>query len=242
VLQVRQETMQTPLEKMFAGGDCVTRTGTAAQAVAAGRKAAAAIDQFLRGTTVTGEQQPYRHSMGLPHEVPKKVFRDYPPAARVTMPQRAADESTAGFSEVEEGFTETMARAEARRCIECGCPGAAECRLRTYAGLYQADAHRYQGACRDYDRIEAHPDVSYDEHRCIQCRTCIRIAETVFGAPFMQALDRGFGARVMPVQERLVSILPGSSLLRIIENCPTKALSFKKELFQSAAAGQQTIP
>ncbi|MBN2108682.1 MAG: FAD-dependent oxidoreductase [Deltaproteobacteria bacterium] len=240
LLHVRQQSMQTRLQKIFASGDCVTGSGTAVQAVAAGRKAAVAIDQFLKGKTVTGEQQTYQHSMGLPQAVPEKVFRGCPPAARVIMPQIAAGSRLNSFHEVETGFTDAVARAEARRCIECGCAGATECRLRRYAELYDADGRRYEGACREYDRIEAPPEIIYDVHRCIQCRTCIRIAEAVFGTPFMQVMDRGFSTRIMPVQEKLAGMLPGSSLMRIVENCPTRALSFKKNFPQPAGPASET--
>ena len=240
LLHVREQTMQTSLQKIFAGGDCVTGTSTAVQAVAAGRKAAVAIDQFLKGKTITGNQQTYRHSMGLLQAAPEKVFFGYPSAARFTMPQLAAGPRLSSFSEVETGFTDAMARAEALRCIECGCAGATECRLRRYAGLYDADAHRYEGACRDYDRIEAHPEIIYDAHRCIQCHTCIRIAEAVLDTPFMQVMERGFSTRIMPVQKRLICMLPGSSLMRIVEHCPTGALSFKKNLPQPVGPASET--
>ncbi|MEI6125497.1 MAG: FAD-dependent oxidoreductase [Pseudomonadota bacterium] len=233
-------TAQGPLQKIFAGGDCVTGPATAVQASAAGKKAAEEIDRFLKGKTVAGRQHIYGHSMGLLQEVPDKVFLGHQPAPRFIMPQIAAGTRLSSFTEVETGFTAAMARAEARRCIECACPGAAECRLRTYATLYEAEARSYEGTCRDYERMEAHPEIIYDAHRCISCRTCIRITEALLEAPFMQAIDRGFSTRIMPVQTRPAGMLPRSSLVRIVENCPTRALSFKKNLPHSAGPASDT--
>jgi formate dehydrogenase major subunit len=177
--------------------------------------------------------------MGQLDEVPEKVFRGYAPAARVKMPQLAASTRLGNFNEVETGFTEAMARTEAQRCIECGCQSSEDCRLRQYAGLYDADARRYKGACRDYDRTAVPPGIIYDAHKCIQCRTCIRIADEVLGSPLMRVMDRGFSTRIVPVDETLAAALPSSGLIQIVENCPTGALSFEGIAAQSVGRASE---
>lgn len=46
---VDEETMRTSQEGVYAGGDAVTGAATVILAMGAGKKAAAAIDQYLQG-------------------------------------------------------------------------------------------------------------------------------------------------------------------------------------------------
>jgi NADPH-dependent glutamate synthase beta subunit-like oxidoreductase len=48
-LEVNEETFETNIQGMFAGGDCVSGADIAVTAIAAGKKAAASIDQYLKG-------------------------------------------------------------------------------------------------------------------------------------------------------------------------------------------------
>ncbi len=47
-MQVDEKTFETSVEGVFSGGDVVTGAATAIEAIAAGRKAAHAIDTYLR--------------------------------------------------------------------------------------------------------------------------------------------------------------------------------------------------
>lgn len=227
VLRVNENTMETPLKGVFAGGDCVTGPGTAVNAVAAGRKAAISIDQFLMGKSVLGKAECYNHSMGILENIPGKVVEKFEKTVRMVMPELKPGERTAGFEEVETGFTAEAARAEARRCMECGCRSAQECKLRSYASLFEADASRYDGTCREYDRDETHSDIVYDAHKCIQCRTCVRTAEELLGLALMHVVGRGFATRIRPADATMLSLVNKKGLSLLVENCPVGALTFK---------------
>ncbi len=230
---VNKQSMQTPIKKIFAGGDCVTGTATAVEAVAAGRKAAVAIDQFLNGIKVTGEKQTYMHSMGDLNEISEKAFLSYVHSERVKMPENSLEKRLSSFNEVETGLTDKKAQEEACRCIDCGCKSTTECKLRCYATLYNADANKYQGKCHEYNRIDASSQIFYDSHRCIQCHICINIAKSIHGLPLMEIIGRGFSTRLIPIQEQFKGMLPINTLINIINHCPTGALSLKSNIARS---------
>ena len=85
------------------------------EAVAAGRRAAIAIDRYLQGETL--EPAP-THSMTIPYDqVEMERFRKRPRMAVSTLP---VQERVANFREVELGFDKLDALKEADRCLQCG--------------------------------------------------------------------------------------------------------------------------
>ena len=64
-VQVNEKTFETTVDGVFSGGDVVTGAATAIEAIAAGRKAAHAIDTYIReGTAAAGARgvpQPQGH-------------------------------------------------------------------------------------------------------------------------------------------------------------------------------------
>ncbi|MGD8684118.1 MAG: FAD-dependent oxidoreductase [Chloroflexota bacterium] len=117
---------------VFAAGDAATGTAFVIEAVAAGHQVSATIHRYLSG-------QPLEPRFALdlpvvkmtPSEVQERVLRgEIQVAPRVPMPMIRADERRASFSEVERGYSEAEARAEAGRCLACGI--CSECLSCTY--------------------------------------------------------------------------------------------------------------
>jgi len=117
----------TTLPGIFAGGDIATPFGTVAHAVGSGKRAALAIDRYLRGEDLEGFP-PIDEAV---HAVPKDVdptvvrFEDlnlayFEEMERTEQAQRPIAERVRGFEEVNLGFGEDEARAEAERCCSCG--------------------------------------------------------------------------------------------------------------------------
>ena len=94
---------------VFAGGDCVTGPATVIRAIAAGKVAAANIDEFLG----------YNHVISADVEIPRVLLDDNSSCARVNMKVRQASERIKDFELIEEGMTCEEACQEARRCIRC---------------------------------------------------------------------------------------------------------------------------
>ena len=91
------------------------------------------------------------------------------------------DERLAGFDEVDLGLTEAQARAEASRCLECGCSKQNHCALRT-----EATAHQVVFAAPLHVRpytpvVEDHPFIVRDNNKSISCGLCIAACAEVEG-------------------------------------------------------------
>jgi NADH-quinone oxidoreductase subunit F len=95
---------------VFAAGDCVTGADTVIAAIAAGKRAAAAIDRYLGGAGVLPRPQPPRR------EISGSLLEEETP--RVPVPMMSIDRRQA-FQQVELGYTGEQALAEARRCLRC---------------------------------------------------------------------------------------------------------------------------
>ena len=110
-LTVHPVTQRSGEGDVFAGGDAVTGPATIVAAVAAGQRAACAIDTFLGGP---GELPPDKGFAS--RAKPDESVADIP-----RQPIRAAprDKRTASFQEVLKGYSLRAARIEARRCLRC---------------------------------------------------------------------------------------------------------------------------
>ena len=226
LIVVDPDTYQSSLKDVFAAGDCVTGPSNAVEAVAAGRRAAMAIDQYLEGREVVGDPVTFHHAIEGMEAVPKGMLERFQRKAPIEMPKQAPEKRAANLKEVETGFTAEMAQEEAKRCMACGCRASHDCKLRSYAHLFDADPTRFEGQDREYLLDESHPDIQYAAHKCIQCRTCIRLTEEMLGDAAMEIVGRGFTARLRPINDKLV-LVDSEGLIRLVRHCPVGALTFK---------------
>ncbi len=222
-------TMQTSLDGVFAGGDCVSGPDNAVNAVNAGRKAAIAIDQYVLNLEVVGEVDKYTHSMDRDEEALSEILKQFSKAEPELMPCIETKNRTESFDEIETGFSEDMVRKEAERCMKCGCRDAHECKLRAYATSFEAAAGRFEGRRPEYNLDDSHPDIVYEAHKCIQCRKCVRITEELLGTSSMRVIGRGFGTVIEPHPGGKMALVDDRGLVTIVENCPVGALTLKKD-------------
>ncbi len=123
VIKVNDETLQTSLPSVFAGGDAVTGPLNMTEAIGQGNRAAYFIDRYLEGKPLdasyrTGPQPVDRLAV---------VARAARLSTRKPAQQRevAIEERLRTMAEVEIPFTEEEARYSANRCLDCG--GCSEC-------------------------------------------------------------------------------------------------------------------
>jgi formate dehydrogenase beta subunit len=114
---VTDQTGQTAVEGIFAGGDAVTGASIAVEAIGAGRRAARAIHCYLSEGKISPPQRPITRDSSLPDV---EELREVPLSERVRMPELSVDERRENFHEVETGLDEEMAVTEAGRCLRCG--------------------------------------------------------------------------------------------------------------------------
>ncbi len=112
---VNEDTLETGMQGVYAGGDIVRAPGSVIHAVAAGRRAAESIDRALGGT---GHIDEVLFARGNPDPY---LGRDegFASQSRVEMPELDGATRIKGFDEVATGFSHAQAIREARRCLQC---------------------------------------------------------------------------------------------------------------------------
>ena len=140
-IAINPNTFAATRPGVFAAGDSVSGTAFVIEAVASGHQAAESIHRYLHGEALEPTPKP---------ELPVVVFTpaearqrlDSSQArrgGRVPMPELPFESRLAGFAEVEQGYTDELAQAEAARCLACAI--CSECLSCQYACQAKAIDH-----------------------------------------------------------------------------------------------------
>ncbi|MEY8231965.1 NAD(P)-binding protein [Oscillospiraceae bacterium 50-16] len=97
------------VDNVFAGGDAVSGPATVIRAVAAGKVAAANIDNYLG----------FDHKISCDVDIPPSHFTNTPPCGRVNLKSHAHPGCQGDFSLVMEGMSQEEAQQESSRCLRC---------------------------------------------------------------------------------------------------------------------------
>ena len=118
-------TLGTGKKRVFAGGDAAASAPwTAIEAVAAGRRAARSIHNFLRGEDLL----PIDDDVMDEARPEDAVLEQTAVMARLPMPHLPGAARKITWDEVNTGFSEEQAVAEAKRCLNCAiCSECMEC-------------------------------------------------------------------------------------------------------------------
>lgn len=98
---------------VYTGGDCATGPATAIKAIAAGKVAAANIDEFLG----------FKHEITVDVVLPGPSFKNLKASGRINLSEREALVRKNDFECIECPMTAQEAGAEAFRCLGCDCFG-----------------------------------------------------------------------------------------------------------------------
>ena len=230
-LSVNEETMETPLAGVFAGGDCTSGPATVIEAIAAGHRAATSINQYLSGQAISPPQKPYNCTRGELNEIDVNDYDSVPRISRTGMPALMPEERRSNFAEIELGFTEDNAKTEAERCLSCGCQDVFECKLRELATEYQVNDTHFAGRKHHLPvRENEHAHILRDPNKCILCGRCVRICNEIAGIGSLGFTNRGFETLVEPALGMPLSETACDSCGLCLSTCPTGALSHKIHL------------
>jgi len=190
----------------------------AVRAVEQGKRDAGSIVQSLMRKEVTGIEYPFTVHMGRLQEGEIDKFMVF-----------ASIEKRVSLSnEWPGGMTDEQAKREASRCLGCDCRELSSCILRSYADKYKLKAGRYNGLRRAFEHNIEHPEIVYEEGKCISCGLCVQItgkAKEKLGLTF---IGKGFNVRVsVPFNESLKEGL-AETAGKCVEACPTGALSYRE--------------
>ena len=166
-IDVNMANMTTSQPDVFAVGDAVTGPATVIEAIGGGKRAANAIDRYLSGL-------PQPKMPPVPVRRASTDFIEVPAVTKMTlkrpvMPLLNIERRRTTYQQVELGYSENVAREEARRCLRCDiCRRCGDC----------------VSVCRDKMKIDAlqmgyydfdHPvetDFRLTQERCIACGAC----------------------------------------------------------------------
>ncbi len=146
-------SFETGCPGVFAGGDMVPSERTVTVGVGHGKKAARAIDAWLRSATAAS---PPKHDVATFDKLHLWYFGD---SARREQPEVAPETRIGGFGEVVGGLSAAEAVYEAGRCLSCG-------------NCFECDG--CLGACPEDAVIKLGPGNRYrfDYDRCTGCGAC----------------------------------------------------------------------
>jgi formate dehydrogenase major subunit len=228
-IQVNGKTLESSVEKVFAGGDCVTGPATVIQAVAAGRAAAESIDRFLSAGYVSEGTDSYSCSRGRLEELPRYEFEELPKSVRAPMPALPAAERVKSFVEVEQGIDTEAARAEAGRCLECGCSERFGCELRSEATAHGIEHKAPVSHVEHFPLVDDHKFIIRDHNKCISCGRCVAACADIIGPDVLNLyIKRGrmlVGTKSGLPLEQTDCVSCG----QCVNSCPCGALEYRRE-------------
>jgi NADPH-dependent glutamate synthase beta subunit-like oxidoreductase len=233
-IHVNMANMTTSQPDVFAVGDAVTGPATVIEAIGGGKRAANAIDRYLSGL-------PQPKMPPVPVRRASTDFIEVPASTKMTlrrpvMPLLNIERRRTTYQQVELGYSENVAREEARRCLRCDiCRRCGDC----------------VSVCRDKMKIDAlqmgyydfdHPvktDFRLTQERCIACGACAENCPN----DAMQIEDRD-GERLLS----LCGTILNRQKLVLCSSCgavigPVKYLAYIDERFKTdgQVASEQTL-
>lgn len=215
-----RENLETSVPGVFAGGDAVNQSnGLAVEAIADGQRAAEVIDKYLKGIQYIPCAQSYAEQKDL-------TAADFPYAEkkeRQIPVSLSGEERAKNFLESAGGLTAEQARAEAARCLECGCLDFYECKLLSYAEEYgMVFPNGSRGSRETTDRRQ--PYIFRDPNKCIACGLCVRVCRETMGYGCWEMIDSG-GRQIVRIAGD--GTLPEANCIscgQCVEHCPVGAL------------------
>lgn len=201
---------------VFASVSAASSRPHAVQAVADGKELARLVGAYLEGQQHAAEKR-FAVRLGAMSEQELARFMAGGEARPRTTPAGGAGET----------FTAEEAGGEAQRCMLCGCGSTDICALRRYAIEYGAEPSRYRGDRREVRTIVSHPELVFEEGKCISCGLCVAIARKA-GEPLgLSFIGRGFDVRVAAPLGRNWSEALVKAAEEAARACPTGAIHRK---------------
>lgn len=213
-IKTEAATAQTSLPGVFAAGAAVKPVRQLVRAMTEGRLAAQCVDRVLRGEAPRRAAKPFSSIMGRLKTAELQKFLD---AASPVSPQTPCD-ARAGFSSAE-------AVCEAARCLRCGCASSGKCGLQDAAQSYGADASRFRGERRDFERVVQPGGVVFEPGKCILCGICVRITEAEAEPLGLTFVGRGFHVRLSAPLGASIAEGLQKTAAACAAACPTGALT-----------------
>ena len=219
-IEASENNGTTNIPGVFAVGDATNRgPSIAVRAIGEANDAAVAIDAYLNGKDMKVPAPYYSE-----RKVTEKDFADREKLPRAEMSCKDPAYRRGNFDAVINGFTDEQARAEAKRCLECGCHDFQDCSLIKHANRYEIHPERFEGQKRMTSSEKKLVSIERNEGKCILCGLCVRVCEEVAGEGLLGLVGRGFTTVIKPEFRDSEKITKCKDCLKCAYACPTGAL------------------
>ena len=216
----------TNIDGVFAIGDATNRGASIAiEAIGEADRCAKAVDAYLNGLAPE-VRVPYiskRDESAIDYSDREKQDRVEP---KVLAPEVRRN----SFDEVCLGFTEDEAKAEAARCLECGCREYYKCKLLKVAQRYDIDPDRFKGVMPQKYTRDENAFIERNTAKCILCGLCVRSCREVMDIHAVGLMGRGFTTDVSPAFALPLDQTKCNNCGLCVQLCPTGALTEKAML------------
>lgn len=224
IIAADETTFRTNLEGVFAIGDATNRGASIAiAAIGEANQCADVVDSYLAGSIVP-HCKPYYSQ----RQVTAEQYTAYEKKDRARMVCKAPDERVKSFEEMNLGVTEEQARAEAARCLECGCHDYDNCSLICHANRYTIHPERFSGQKRQSGSETKLVTIERNPGKCILCGLCVRVCEEVAQQGLLGLVGRGFGTEIKPEFRDSARLAVCARCHKCADACPTGALRILK--------------
>ena len=242
-------TFATGRPGVFATGDVRIGAATVVEAVAEGRRAAYAVDAYLKGMDLEAIRTRQTLAEPQPEFLSIVPYTGEVKEPRLRLQAMAAEVRNKSYVEYEIPYTQQEAMAESKRCLQCTCEAIGFCDLRrqgieygttlktleperTGFSLRSVNENRFTGTNHDYIRDDSHAFILREPSRCIDCGRCANVCKEVVGAACYDFMRTGFDTLVTTPLDMSLNTTPCVSCGRCAETCPTGALMPKPRVLE----------
>ena len=225
-IKADEDFFTTNLEGVFAIGDATNKgAGIAIEAIGEAGRCANAVDAYLKGEEIE-TRVPYiskRNEETIDYSDREKNDRKKPEVL-------PADYRRNNFEEVCLGYKEEEAKAEAERCLECGCKEYFKCKLLNVAQRYDINPERFAGEMPQKYTHDENAFIERNNSKCILCGLCVRACREVMNLSSIGLVGRGFTTDVSPAFSLPLEKTNCNACGLCVQLCPTGALTEKSRL------------
>ena len=216
----------TNIEGVFAIGDATNKGASiAVEAIGEADRCARAVDAYLNGQAFD-TRVPYISK----RDESTIDYSDRTKQSRLTPKVLAPEVRNKSFAEVSLGFTEEEAKAEANRCLECGCREYYKCKLLNVAQRYDIKPERWAGEMPQKYTRDENAFIERNTSKCILCGLCVRSCREVMDIHAFGLMGRGFTTEPSPAFALPLDRTKCNNCGLCVQLCPTGALTEKFNL------------
>lgn len=231
-----ENSYQTNIEGIFAGGDVINEgANIAIKAIGDAKRAVGVINSYLEGHVI-----PYRRPYVVERtHLTKDHYADRKLEYRSPMPHLSPEDRKNNFKEVNLGFAPEDAIKDAMRCLECGCHDVFECKLYNYANEYDVEPEQFAGEVHYRENDDSHPFIVRNTDKCILCGLCVRVCDQVMDNGALGLVDRGFDTIVKPALDLKLGETSCISCGQCVSVCPVGAIQERLQIDKSVPVETQ---